>query len=118
MQKPMSEFEFEYQKEKHKALNEYLRFLTTLSTGSIVLLTSFQQGLAAQPNLGFLVGVALAFFMVSIVASVVAYTIVVLNLGLVATAWERNLSIGAIYVTWVSFLLAILALTIFGLANL
>jgi hypothetical protein len=118
MPEPITEFQFEYQKDKHKVLTEYLRFLITLSTGSIVLLTSFLERLAPQPNLGFLVSIALTAFMVSVVTSVVAYTFVVMNFGLEITGPEGVLSVGAIVITWISFLVAIIALTIFGLANL
>ena len=49
----------EKQKDKHSALAEYLRFLTTLSTGSIVLLTTFLGRLDTPPKLEYLVGIVL-----------------------------------------------------------
>jgi hypothetical protein len=110
--------ETEMQKEKHKAFAEYLRFLTTLSTGSIVLLTTFLGRVDTQPKLGFLIGVALASFMISVFSCVVAYTLTIMNFGEYVGGWSIKLVVGAMTITWVSFLVAISALTIFGVLNL
>jgi len=113
-----AEKQIQIQSDKHKATGEYLRFLTTLSTGSIVLLTTFLERLESQPNLGFLVSVALIGFMVCIVASVIAYTIVIMNFGVYVTGWELRLSVAVIGIAWLGFIVAVIGLTIFGLANL
>jgi hypothetical protein len=112
------EKQIQIQIDKHKASSEYFRFLTTLSTGSIVILTSFLEPLTSQPNLGFLVGMTLVAFMVCIVASVIAYTLVIMNFGVYFSGWELKLSVFVIGIAWLSFIVAIIALTVFGLANL
>jgi len=108
----------ELQREKHKATIEYLKFFATLSTGSIVILTSFLDKIEAQPNVGFLVGVAFPGFMVCILATVITYTGVISTFGYAVEGSELiRLSI-ALSIVWISFAIAIIALTIFGLANL
>ena len=108
----------EKQTEKHKALSEYLRFLTTLSTGSIVLLTSFLEKLQAQPQMGFLIGLAFVGFSLCVVMCVIAYSSVVLKFGEHFSDSQANIPASAIAITWLSFIVAIASLTIFAVFNL
>lgn len=57
-------------------------------------------------------------FMVSIVASVIAYTMVVMEYGELVRGAALTISLLAIVITWISFLVAIICLTGFGLSNL
>src|SRR5687768_7184045 len=65
--------------EFHKAFYDYLKHLSTLATGSIVLLAATLEKLFAQPRWKPLVMVSVAGFLVTIVASVLAYSLMVLN---------------------------------------
>ena len=121
-QKPTSQNKEETEKtairlERHKAINEYLRFLTTLSTGSIVLLTSFLEKLTIHPKAGYLIGISLVGFTVSITASVLAYTVTTFYLGRDMSDEGSTLSSVGLLLTWLSFLIAIIALTVFALLN-
>jgi hypothetical protein len=112
----MDEKQAQRQAEKHKAIIEYVRFLTTLSTGSIVLLVSFLDKLDAEPS--FLVGLAFLGFSVCIITAVIAYTSFALNYGHYFQEGEGWTGSVAILLTLVSFIIAIIALTIFGMSNL
>lgn len=56
--------------------------------------------------------------MISIVASVIAYTMVVMEYGELVRGAALTISLLAIVITWISFLVAIICLTGFGLSNL
>ena|SRR5690349_1457329 len=112
----MDEKQAQRQAEKHKALAEYLRFLTTLSTGSLVLLTSFLDKLHAQPSSW--VAVAFIAFTVCIATSVVSYSVVTMNFGRQFEAGEVIFTSSVLILAFVSFIVAIVALTVFGVANL
>ncbi len=114
----MSDRSIDIRLENHKAFNEYLRFLVTLSTGSIVVLISFIQQLAAQPKFGSLISVALIAFMISIISCVSAYTIAMIYLGVHVSEEAGKFLTVALLLAWVSFLVAVVSLTIFGVANL
>jgi hypothetical protein len=58
--------------ESGKLLHDTYKHLTTLSTGCIVLLSTFLEKLFQKPDWRFLVVVAFTSFVVSVVASVVA----------------------------------------------
>lgn len=104
----------EEQREKHKAMSEYLRFLTTLSTGSLVLLTSFLEKIASQPELGASIRNAFTGFTGCVVACVIAYSLITLNFGKNLLGWVENLTVVAMFIAWISFLFAIVALMNFG----
>jgi hypothetical protein len=106
----------EQQTERHKAMNEYLRFMTTLSTGSLVLLTSFLEKIASQPELGVWIRNAFTGFTICVVACVVAYSVTTLNFGS-NIAGSKGTVVGiAVYIAWISFIFAIIALMKFGWA--
>ena len=107
-----------YPIETHKAVIEYIRFFTTLSTGSLVLLTSFIKNLTSQPRVGFLVGWSLVGFTVSIISAVICYTVAVSNFGTSMDNKSSNIFVRSLFTTWVFFLLGIISLAIFGIANL
>src|SRR5688500_15578994 len=106
----------ESQTEKHKAVNEYLRFMTTLSTGSLVLLASFLERITSQPALGIWIRNAFTGFTICVVACVVAYSLTILNFGS-NIAGSKGTVIGiAVYIAWIGFMFAIFALMKFGWA--
>lgn len=105
-------------KERDKAIAEYLRFLTTFSTGSLVLLVSFLDTLKAQPNAGYLIDGVLVALMVSTFTSVFAYSIMIASFGKQRPALDQRLLRLTFAIAWPSFLIAIFLLTIFGLVNI
>jgi hypothetical protein len=108
----------EHKLERHKTFNEYLRFLTTLSTGSIVLLTTLLEHSAPQPKAISLVSVALISFMVSIIGSVLAYTSTTFHTGIDLSDVGNAMIIIGLMLAWLSFIVAIVSLTVFALMNL
>ena len=106
----------EEQREKHKAVSEYLRFMTTLSTGSLVLLASFLDKITSQPELGAPIRNAFVGFTIWVVACVIAYSVITLNFGSNISGWKGTLVGVAVYAAWIGFLFAIIELMNFGWA--
>ena len=108
----------ELQLERHKAALEYSKFLTTLSTGSLVLLTSFLEKIANQPKWGFLAIVSFVAFMMSALSSVVLYTLTMAHVGDVIAKRSAALVGISLVASWLFFLLAICSLALFAVRNL
>lgn len=109
--------------EHNRVVAEYLRHLTTLSTGSIILLSAFLEKLFPHPSWKGLVAVSLISFMLSIVASIVGYTVIIASSSsLVSKSQvsekERNVGAFGIIITWLGFLIGIISFTIFAVKNL
>jgi len=111
------------QSEFYKFTSEYLKHITTLSTGSIVLITTFLNNIFRYPRWTAFVIVALVGFILSVIASVVAYTLLVhayrrsLAKSTVASC-PLNILLGSTYLTWIGFLVGMISLTIFAVKNL
>ena len=108
-----------------KNLVEYLKHLTTLSTGSIVLQIAFLEKVFPHPRWKVALLVSLLSFTLSIISSVVVYTLVLLDSlepnreSLFASSeWRGNVGASGILITWLGFLLGIIFLVIFALRNL
>jgi hypothetical protein len=104
----------------HKVLYEYLRHLSTLSTGAIVLVGLIIEKVFPQPIWRPLIVLSVASFLFSVVTTVTAYTLIVFNhpgQRRAPESWEKNVTAGAIALTWLSFLVGISALAIFILRN-
>lgn len=100
---------------------EYVKYFATLSTGSIVISATFLQKLFDDPIWKWLIAVSFAGFMVSIIASVVAYTLI----------WdafpEEHEEIGdfkygtaiavSIITMWINFLVGICCFALFSVIN-
>jgi hypothetical protein len=103
--------------EEAKLAHDYLKHLTTLSTGSLVLIVGFVEKVA-QPKGKWIVGIALVSFLLCIIGSVVAMTA---NLETMHreedVAFHRTGAI-ALLLAWFSFLTAVICLAVFGLKNL
>lgn len=103
--------------ERHKAFIEYLKFLSTLSTGSIVLMVSFLENLFKQPDAKVFIIVALLGFMLTVVFSVIAYSVVILNIGRdISTTGSFTIGV-TVPLTWISFIVGVISLTMFALLN-
>ena len=117
--------------EGHKLDHDTYKHLTTLSTGSILLLATFLEKLFQKPSWKFLVSVALVSFITSVVASVSAMFLISLNIHvLVASSVMRGesylglaryIALTSIVVTTLAcggFIVGIAALAIFAIKNL
>lgn len=107
--------------EQYKILLDYVKQLTTLSTGSIVVIAAFVQKSFNQPKWRAVVAVSLASFMLSVLASVILHTVL---LGFSparespSTQWEELLAAISVGVCWFFFLTGIASLSIFVIKNL
>jgi hypothetical protein len=99
---------------------DFIKHLTTLATGAILILAAFLERLFAQPEWKFLVGIALFGFLASIIFAVPAHTAQVNILYRPLDVSRREL-----HQTWIvalaqylTFLVGMVALTAFALRNL
>ena len=110
------------------AFAQYLKYLTTLSTGSIILQIAFIERVFAHPKWKAVLILSLLSFTVSIVAAVAAYTMIIMagedaGRGIQRrTIWgpKNEDAAGELFlvITWSTFLAGILFLVVFSLRNL
>jgi len=108
--------------EGFKLLHDTFKHLTTLSTGSILLLSTFLKDIFKSPEWSWLVAVSIIFFLASTIASVIvmiAFGDTVYNKGgsLSVPGLER-IAGPCVAVSWATFLLGMVALVVFSLKNL
>lgn len=112
--------------ESMKFWADFLKHLTTLSTGSILLIGTFLEKLFARPAWKAAVIVALSGFLVSVIGSVLSFSALVV--------WSPNWDDDAkdhwgnrpegtiagigIWIAWIGFLAGIVSLTLFTVKNL
>ncbi|MEK6280133.1 MAG: hypothetical protein AABN95_07235 [Acidobacteriota bacterium] len=97
---------------------DYLKHLTTLSTGAIVLQVAFLEKAFQHPRWKAFITISLLSFAASIIGSTVAHT---LTLGSWSEGWDRGtlgINTVAVLATWVGFLVGILAFTVFAIKNI
>lgn len=105
-------------------LVEYLKHLTTLATGSIVLQIGFVEKVFPHPKWKGFIVVSILSLTASIVTSVIAYTVIVIESGNperqrpLGQGRPEMLGMGAVVGSWVGFLLGIIAMVVFALRNL
>lgn len=109
-------------REQLKFWAEYHKHLTTISAGSIVVIGTFLEKIFPKPHFKITVIVALVGFLATILASVMAMTGLALSNGKSGTKQPINLEIvlfaGGTMLSWLSFTIALIALTIFAIRNL
>jgi hypothetical protein len=98
---------------------DYLKHLSTLSTGSIVLEIAFLDKAFSHPHWKAFAVISLVAFTVSVVGSVILYTLG-LNHSIGQFKGEGAQVVGcwSLMVTWAGFLGGITALTIFAIRNI
>lgn len=113
--------------EHHRAATDYFKHLATLSTGSIFLQILLLEKVFTQPKWKALIALSLGSFTFCIIGTVVAHTFALtrsvatrdtgLQIWRLSTArvFLEFLSLG---ITWLGFLVGIIALTVFALKNL
>lgn len=107
--------------ERYKLITDYLKHLTTLSTGSILLLAAFLEKIFPNPSGKLLVVGSLLGFMASVVASIVAHTYAIADFPGDGPHLKRKSTIvggSALMAAWIGFLLGVASLTIFAMVNL
>lgn len=67
--------------EEGRFFHDYLKHLTTLSSGSILIVATFLDRLFPKPAWKSLVAVAIISFLVSLTATVLLSTVMIVNLG-------------------------------------
>jgi hypothetical protein len=112
---------FQKELEKFKAGVAYMKHLTTLSTGSIVLIAAFLEKVFTKPLWRVAVVVSLIGFVISVLSSTVAYT-----LGLIHSfpgdnedipEWSETAGSLGIRFAWIGFLIGIISLATFFVKN-
>src|SRR4030095_2592994 len=107
--------------ERYKVMTDYMKQLTVLSTGSIVLMTTFMEKIFVQPHWKALTVVSMIGFMVSIVGSGVVHTVLIFDFPPRSSEegrWGSTWGGAVLVATWLGFLAGILSLAIFSTANL
>lgn len=104
-----------------KAQIEYYKHLTALSTGSILLIATFLEKLFATPHFKWLVIISLFGFLVCLVFSIIAYTVIVDYKFPGALPSKINLvPLGKVITVcvWSGFLVGVVSLGVFTIINL
>jgi hypothetical protein len=102
---------------------EYIKHVTTLSTGSIVLLAAFLEKLFSRPMWKGAVVVSFVGFLTSVVAAIVAHTLYVEGSQFFLSettpdSFAGRIFLRALLIMWVGFLVGIVALGTFAVRNL
>jgi hypothetical protein len=97
---------------------DYLKHVTTLSTGSLVLEIGFLEKAFPNPQWKSLAALSLISFVLSIVASVRVYAGILNSRSRRVNPAETKVLKSGSYLSWMGFLLGIILLSLFGLKNL
>ena len=110
--------------EQYTALYDYLKHLSTLSTGSILVITAFLEKLFTQPEWKISVGISLVGFLLTVVGVIIFHSITVIEQTLYSEDesnipdWLGMTGLISILISWFSFIVAIVSMTVFALKNL
>lgn len=112
----------EIQLELVKCQIDYIKQITTLSTGSILLLTAFLEKLFSRPAWKLAVVVAFVGFLSSVVGAILAHTMLVESKQFFVSENVPPTSTGRLFLTslvvmWGGFLIGMTALGIFAVRN-
>jgi hypothetical protein len=101
---------------------DYLKHLTTLSTGAILLMATFLEKLFAHPHWKLAAAGSLFFLLVSLLGCFGALTFIALNSGRENMHPEFVLGAGwglaSVIIAWVGFFTGITLLTLFAIKNI
>jgi uncharacterized protein with PQ loop repeat len=106
--------------ERYKSLFEYIKHLTTLSTGSVVVLATFLEKIFSIPQWKQLAAISIFCFTASVIASIVTYTFYFLNFptGKPVLTWTGTMGTYSLIITWTSFIAGIILWTVFTMKNM
>ena len=107
-----------------KEFTGYFKHLTTLSTGSIILIATFLEKLFKLPEWKGAVILSLVAFLICIFASTLAYTTMLflehpfVKKENLERAWVKYIGGSGILFSWLVFFVGILSFTLFTIKNL
>ena len=106
--------------ERTKSRIDYVKHLTTLSTGALILVSAFSDKLFPHPLYGFLINLAIISFLVSILGSVALHTIYVAKFPPIkgGSHFDNKVITVGLVIAWLGFIGGIISLGVFVLANL
>ena len=105
--------------ERTKAMIDHAKHLTTLSTGSIVLVAAFVEKAFPAPIWKPVATLSLLAFLLSILAAVVFQAMIIPMIGKTeASDRAGNIGAGSLMALWVAFFLGVLFLALFATRNL
>lgn len=108
--------------EVYKIEFEYLKHLTTISTGSILLIVAFLEKIFTQPESKYLIAISLCCFLGSVSFCAFSQLTIIekaserTNIKLVKTV--QNWTVGLLFIALLLYVIGIVCLVIFGLKNL
>ncbi|MFP2996253.1 hypothetical protein ABN763_10085 [Spongiivirga sp. MCCC 1A20706] len=110
--------------EKAKLINDYIKHINTLSTGSILLIITFFEKLFLKEETIWLIIAALISLFVSILGGVLLKTILTfsasgnIDIQELDSNVQRFFASTGVLLFLIGFLIGILAITVFGILNL
>ncbi len=98
---------------------DYLKHLTTLSTGALVILVSLAKNFSSDSGSKKAFVLSLVFFLAAVISSVVCMLFVLSGRRYIDSPplWERIINFGAFLSTLVCLIAGLVNLTIFGISN-
>jgi hypothetical protein len=118
----LTERQFRRKMESYAAERDLYKHITTLSTGSIVLMTAFLDRLFAHPDWSWLAGLAFGGFTVSVLGSVIMHVLSTIHTdseaeldAMMPSAWVGGL---LITVAFGGFVVGVCSLAAFAARNL
>jgi hypothetical protein len=104
-----------------KSIYEHLKHVATLTTGSILLLSTFLEKVFKQPAYAWLVGLSIGALFVALVASLVSYAGFLLAFPRPTSMGTedpvKGIGIAGLMTMWVSFTVGVGAIAAFFLIN-
>jgi len=111
-----------YHPDFFKFIADYLKHITTLATGSIVVIATFYESVFSCAQHNFLAIVSLVAFVICIVSATVIYTILMYFQSPddydVTPDWAKYIAAVCLFIVLIAFLTGIVSLTVFGVLNL
>ena len=109
--------------EHFKALTEYLKHITTLSTGSIVLTATFLGDIFSTQRWKPVIVISLVGFMLAVLFATIVYTLGVIfespaSGNQETPTWIAVIGMVSLIIAWPGFVSGVLALGIFTVVNL
>jgi hypothetical protein len=109
----------EKKQEEFSARTDYLKHITTLSAGSIILIATFLGNVFRAPIWKPAIVIALVGFMVGIIAATVSYTIVLLNQSSsTKLRWLTKVNFFLVLLILSGFMVGLVGTGIFAIINI
>jgi hypothetical protein len=109
------------ERDYHKEFYVYLRYFSTLGTGTIVAIGAFMEKVFDSPSWKALAVVSVLAFLVSVATSTVVYTAMIVHFpgrGVEPDKFDKQIQRYALMLTWMSFIVGIICLAVFVIKNL